>query len=150
MAVGGCGGAGKPVKVSGILTLDGKPFPGATITFTPAEGSGKPAGGRSEVDGSFQLTTYKPDDGALPGDYKVSVTYQEGDKTLGDQDPGKMSDKEKTAFFRRLSPQGRARDEKKKASTAVPTVYTSATTTPLRVTVPAGGKVELTLRSTAR
>src|SRR5437867_12591753 len=69
----GCGSPTKAVKVQGTVTLDGKPFPGATVTFTPVEATGKPASGRSESDGGFQLTTFKPDDGALPGDYKVVV-----------------------------------------------------------------------------
>src|SRR5690242_6369672 len=42
----GCGGgAGKPVKVNGLVTLDKKPLAGATILFLPAKESGKSANG---------------------------------------------------------------------------------------------------------
>ncbi len=152
VSLGGCGGVGKPVKVHGVLTLDGKPLAGATITFTPAQGDGKPAYGRSESDGSFLLTTFKPDDGALPGDYKVTVTYSEPDKAADAGDPMKMDDKAKMAFFMRMSPEGKAKAEreKKKTGGSVPTAYTSPTTTPLKMTVPVNGKAEINLRSTAR
>ena len=146
----GCGSPTKAVKVQGTVTLDGKPFPGATVTFTPVEATVKPASGRSEADGGFQLTTFKPDDGALPGDYKVVVTYVEENKNAENADPMKGDDKAKMAFFMKMNPQGRAKEEKKKASTAVPAVYTSPATTPLKVTVPTDGKVEIAMRSTAR
>jgi HEAT repeat protein len=126
LAVGlaGCRGQGKPVKVEGSLTLDGKPFSGATITFVPAEGSGRSASGLSEQDGSFRLTTFKPDDGALPGEYKITVTYYQPDKTIEKGDPSEMDNKTKMAFFlpdvspgegqgrnaAEDSPQGRSRD----------------------------------------
>jgi hypothetical protein len=140
------------VKVEGVLTLDGKPFSGATVTFAPVEGSGRSASGLSEEDGSFRLTTFKPDDGALPGEYKITVSYIELDKSAAHGDPTTMDDKAKMAMFMRLSPDGRAKEKQReqKARKVVPEVYTDSSRTPLKCTVPVDGKVELSLRSTAR
>jgi hypothetical protein len=151
VGLAGCSG-GKPVKVEGVLTLDGKPFPGATIMCVPAAGNGRSACGLSEEDGSFRLTTFKPDDGALPGEYKITVTFIEPDKSVEKGDPMAMDNKTKMAFFSRMSPQGKAKEEQrqKKAAKVVPEVYTDMSRTPLKCTVPVEGKLELPLRSSAR
>jgi len=151
VGLAGCGAQAKPVKVAGIVALDGKPFSGATVTFSPAEGSGKSASGRSEEDGSFQLTTFKPDDGAVPGEYKITVSFSETETTTGGGDPMKMGDKSRMEFFSRMSPEVRLKEEakQKKARKPVPELYSDVSKTPLKCTVPADGKVELNLRSTA-
>jgi hypothetical protein len=152
LGLAGCGGRGKAVKVEGVVTLDGKPFPGATVTFVPADGNGRSASGLSEEDGSFRLTTFKPDDGAVPGDYKIIVSFIEADKSTEKGDPMERDNKAKMAFFSRMSPQGRLKAEmsQQKARKPVPEVYTDMNRTPLKCTVPVEGKVELSLRSTAR
>jgi hypothetical protein len=148
--VAGCSSGG-PVKVKGTVTLDGKPFPGASVTFIPAAEGGRSATGLTRADGSFELTTFKPEDGALPGEYKITVLYVEPDKSGEAGDPSKMDPKDMKSFFSRLSPQGRARAEAKerKARKVIPDVYTDVKTTPLKSTVPVVGKVELDLKSTA-
>ena len=52
----------------------------ASITFQPsAAGPGtKGASGNIGDDGSFTLSTVKPGDGALPGDYRVTVHVMQG------------------------------------------------------------------------
>ena len=47
----------------------------ASITFQPASGGPGTKGASSLIaeDGSFSLRTLKPGDGALPGDYRVTV-----------------------------------------------------------------------------
>jgi hypothetical protein len=152
VGLAGCGGQGKPVKVEGVVTLDGKPFPGATVTFLPAAGNGRSASGLSEKDGSFRLTTFKPDDGALPGEYKITVLFSEGDQLIEGDDPMKMDDKSRMAFFSKMSPEGRAKAEmkEKKARKVVPEIYTDMNKTPLKCTVPVDGKVDVALRSTVR
>jgi len=70
----GCGGGKqKLAKVSGVVTLDGKPLDGAMVTFQPTDG-GRPATGVTGADGHFTLTTYTSGDGAQLGDHKVLVT----------------------------------------------------------------------------
>src|SRR5262245_11396137 len=144
----GCGGKGKPVKVQGIVTLDDKPVPGATVVFVPEGGSGRSASGRTESDGTFRLTTFSTDDGALPGQYKVPVTVSQGDKATEGGNPMQMDDKAKAAFFSKLK--SRDNEAAKKPDSSGPSVYQDAKTTPLKEVVPPDGKVELRLRSSAR
>src|SRR5438445_102587 len=76
LGVTGCGGS-KPVKVKGTVTFDGKPLPHSQIKFLPIAEKGREANGVTDADGTFQLETFSNGDGALPGDYKVTVQYQE-------------------------------------------------------------------------
>jgi hypothetical protein len=63
--------------VLGKLYFDGTPAPGAVVYLDPVDKSGMKASGVVEADGSFRLTTYKGFDGAVAGDYKVSVTWKD-------------------------------------------------------------------------
>ena len=75
----GCGrktGVEGVVKVSGTVNFQGKPVEGATVVFAP-EGDRRAASGRTDATGKFQLMTLNPNDGALPGKYKVSITKVE-------------------------------------------------------------------------
>jgi hypothetical protein len=70
-------GCSKPVHpVRGTVTFEGKPLPGGgVITFLPIDGeTEKVANGTIAADGSYRLTTSKPDDGARPGEYRVVIT----------------------------------------------------------------------------
>jgi hypothetical protein len=72
----GCGsGATKLYKVSGKVTLDGKPVSEATVEFEPLDPAGgqKPASGRTGSDGTFSLSTNTSGDGAVAGKYKVTI-----------------------------------------------------------------------------
>jgi hypothetical protein len=65
-----------PVK--GKVTIDGKPLSQAKVMFAPVEAGdsidpGKPAFGLLADDGSFTLTTYKKNDGAVVGEHWVSI-----------------------------------------------------------------------------
>jgi hypothetical protein len=134
----GCSGQYKTVPVEGIVTLDGKPVEGATVSFCPAEG--RPASGLTDADGVFQLTTFKEDDGALPGDYRVVVKKTEGHTPLNDTKPGE--DKDAAEHYRRMV------DTKKPKKTLLPAVYGDEATTMLRCRVPAEGRVTVELKST--
>ncbi len=157
LACAGCGsGQAKAVKVRGVLTLDGKPLSGATVTFIPSvESSGRMASGRTEADGGFQLTTFRTEDGALPGEYKVTVELVQADPYWEAKgDPERMSPKDKEAYFNRISmtPQELAKEGalRKRAPLSVPVIYGDAKLTPLKETVPPEGTVRLELRSTAK
>jgi hypothetical protein len=68
----GCGGDGlETVRVTGTVTIDGKPLTQGTVSFTPEKGRG--ATGQIASDGSFTLTTYKKGDGVVLGRHKVAV-----------------------------------------------------------------------------
>jgi len=70
----GCsdGGGATTVKVKGTVIAGGKAVDGAVITFYSKSG-GEAASGRTDEEGKFQLTSRKPNDGAVPGDYIVTV-----------------------------------------------------------------------------
>lgn len=71
----GCGPSNPPTyKVSGVVKLDGKPVPGATVTFLPDTGTdAQPATGTSDNEGKYSLTTFVSGDGAMKGMYLVTV-----------------------------------------------------------------------------
>jgi hypothetical protein len=79
LALTGCG-RGKPhVPVTGTVKYaDGSVPKGviASITFQPASAGPESKGASSTInpeDGSFELSTVQPGDGALPGDYVVTL-----------------------------------------------------------------------------
>jgi hypothetical protein len=60
-------------RVRGVVTLDGALYTrGGAVLFQPA-GSAKMATGRIASDGSFELSTYSPGDGAAVGRHQVIV-----------------------------------------------------------------------------
>ncbi len=61
------------VKVTGMVSLDGQPLEGAHIRFSP-ESKGPAAFAISDKRGRFELRTFDPGDGAVPGKYAISVT----------------------------------------------------------------------------
>jgi len=83
LIVTGCGddtGLAKRYPVQGTVTYQGKPVENGQITFTPtkSDDSSRPAGG-TILEGKYTLTTANPDDGALPGEYLVSVASKQVD-----------------------------------------------------------------------
>lgn len=72
MAVG-CGG--KPAKVSGAVSVDGKLLDQGTVFFAPAAG-GMRASGIIQSDGSYVIKTNR-DTGLEVGEYNVGVVSRE-------------------------------------------------------------------------
>jgi hypothetical protein len=74
----GCGSGGQlevyPVK--GRITYNGKPMVGGGAISIIPQGSSPSmdSGGEIGTDGSYELTTYKPGDGAVAGEYRVVIT----------------------------------------------------------------------------
>jgi hypothetical protein len=68
----GCGK--RLVTVKGTVTLDGKPVHRATVVFEPLTAEGFPAAAQTNEEGVFYLGTHKSQDGAYPGEYRVTVT----------------------------------------------------------------------------
>jgi hypothetical protein len=118
-AAAGCGTNGLTglYKVKGKITLQGQPIDDVVVTFKPIEvdPAKRPAGGRSTADGTFVISTLKPNDGAYPGKYKVLV--------------GKfVANKAQTL-----------------SSDTVPMKYRNAETTPIEYEVKAGKNALLTI-----
>jgi hypothetical protein len=83
-----CGPSGPEMaSISGKVTYGGKPVPKGTITFIPSSPGGRNAVGVIGPDGSYTLQTEKPGDGALLGDYIVTVSAH--DEAVLDYIPAK-------------------------------------------------------------
>jgi hypothetical protein len=92
----GCGGSGVYPVEGRVVWKDGTPakeLAGSQVVFDLAEKQTS-ARGTIQADGTFRLTTNKPDDGALAGEHQVLVV-EIGRKPLGGADatalaPGAM------------------------------------------------------------
>lgn len=60
----------------GIVNYKGKPVEGATLVFSPENGT-HAATGVTDANGRFKLSTFNPGDGAVAGKYQVTVTKVE-------------------------------------------------------------------------
>jgi hypothetical protein len=71
----GCGGQGAYPAHGKVTFDDGKPLDGAVVVFRSLSGD-RPvtARGQTQGDGTFELSTYKPKDGAVLGSHKVAVS----------------------------------------------------------------------------
>jgi hypothetical protein len=58
--------------VTGVVTVDGKPVPGAQVLFTSP--NRRPAAAETDTEGRYVLSTYEAGDGAAVGSYTVTVT----------------------------------------------------------------------------
>ncbi len=83
VSVAGCGSSEPRVDTSlvrGQVYVDEQPADGAVLVFHPQSNDGlsqqlRPRGTADER-GRFRLTTYQRDDGAPPGDYRVTVIWR--------------------------------------------------------------------------
>lgn len=81
LVIAGCSGqAVNTEPVEGIVTLDGEPVEGATLTFIPVQpGSGAAATGITDAEGKYRLTAVdagpeaEAGTGTMPGEYYVGV-----------------------------------------------------------------------------
>lgn len=135
----GCGGV-RPVKVSGTLTLNGQPVEGATVQFVPVDPGGRPALGLTKADGGFSLTTIEDQDGALPGQYKVVITYNPP------LESSSAAPAQTTEQGMKAAMQAQAQAKKTKPKYVIPPAYTDATKTPLTQTIPASGPITLEIK----
>ena len=76
----GCGGepSFEMVPVSGIVTMDGEPLAGATVTFLPKSSGDMNAGpaslGETDAAGQFTLKTGEGEPGAVVASHQVMIT----------------------------------------------------------------------------
>jgi hypothetical protein len=147
----GCGAKNEQkelVPVAGRVTLDGKPVHSTTVTFIPVSGNGSDATAATKLDGSFQLATFRggvtPGDGALPGEYKVVISYSPELEVFKDIQPG-MSQAEANAAYGK----GMAERAQHVANPTfrIPAAYSNPKKTPLRQVVPPAGPVIFALQS---
>jgi hypothetical protein len=136
----GCEGKTKPVK--GMVKLDGIPVARATVVFMPDnQDEGRPASGYTSSDGTFQLTTFKLDDGALPGTYRVLIKQTEAAR-----DPGEAQQSAQKKAKAKIE----GKSLQKSRQPTLPGAYAKFDTTPLRCTVPVTGPVTFDLNKGAK
>ena len=62
-------------SVHGTVTLDGQPVEGVSVVFTAKEGSSRPATGRTDEKGTFEMITGGASrNGVMAGDYFVTFS----------------------------------------------------------------------------
>jgi hypothetical protein len=135
LTAAGCGSA-RTAPVKGVVTFDNKPLPNAFVTFVAQDKGGHDAHGMTDASGAFQLSTFQPRDGALPGLYKVTVHYSEPA-----QAPGNVRSAEDVQ--KALVQAGPS----KKPSVVLPPVYSQPDKTPFTHRVPDNGDARLELKS---
>src|SRR5262249_16971240 len=137
LSIVGCGddsGLGKRYPVSGTVTYKEKPLESGTINFAPVDAKARAAGGTIS-DAKYSLTTQDPNDGALPGKYRVSVVAKLIDRSQVDlkiKKPreGTVTDAEKKAMAI-VFPQKVAAKAAAKAKNLIPAKYSSPETSGL-------------------
>ncbi len=83
LATFGCGSSGPEMaRVRGTVTYQGKPMTKGTITFVSPDEKRPNATSAIGADGSFDLQTVEPGDGAQVGDYVVTVSGVGTDEIL--------------------------------------------------------------------
>jgi hypothetical protein len=86
----GCSGTGLPiVPVNGKVTFAGGPPPKpGTITFTPITVEpgmpNRPGNAAFDEQGTFQVTSFKENDGLVPGTYHANIACWTGTPSSGD------------------------------------------------------------------
>ena len=75
-------------KVKGIVTLDGSPVEGASISLSPnfSGENARSAGASSGKNGEFTIQTLMPNDGIFPGEYSITVRKMVTDKTYTEEE----------------------------------------------------------------
>jgi hypothetical protein len=140
----GCGGATKPVPVEGKVTLDGQPVAGAAVSFLMGPGTPQPAHGETQEDGSYRINTANLGEGALPGEYKVTVVWEPPPPPQFRSGEGGPSRQEQ----QRAIEQAQAKARKTGKGPNIPAIYSDPVKTPLKVKVPApGGRADFALTS---
>jgi hypothetical protein len=68
----GCNGSPATARVTGTITFDGKPLPGASVGFFPEDGS-RSSFGATDTSGRYELKFSASAIGAMPGKHKVVI-----------------------------------------------------------------------------
>lgn len=91
LTVLGCGSVKHPfetVPASGVVKYKGQPVAGATVSFIPKEANKPPAQAQTDAQGRFRLWTYEPGDGAVIGEYVVTILKVKIDESVKADDEG--------------------------------------------------------------
>lgn len=120
----------KTYPVTGTVMKGGKPVSGAQIVFVSVEQGGQSAFATSDNDGKYQLMTFEPNDGAIPGTYVVKVSKFEGGVAPAGGETRNLSPEEEAKLY---NPDEKAPPPPKNE---LPQKYASEVTSGLKHTVP--------------
>jgi hypothetical protein len=119
-------------RVTGTVTMDGKPVAGADVTFHPASKQGDTAYARTDRLGHFDVKTGGTGRGVLMDDYRVTVTKYASEEKLVSPDEAK-----------KVLPKDGKAPPPPKLTNAVPEIYASVQKTPVTVSVKSRRPVRL-------
>src|SRR3954465_12776818 len=85
----GCNRGPKMVPVTGKVIYNGRPLEFGVVMFQPP--SGQPAQGQIQPDGTFNLSTYRLNDGAVVAKHKVRIACYESMRPGFAKGPGEQS-----------------------------------------------------------
>lgn len=84
--IAGCAPTGpdrpKTYPVTGTVTYKGEPVADANLNFQHVDGSAYSLA-KTDASGKYELTTFEAGDGAVPGEYKVSISKFEAVASTG-------------------------------------------------------------------
>jgi hypothetical protein len=143
----------KTVHVTGTVKYKGQPVVDADVGFMNTSATGKSAAGKTDAEGRFTLTTLvagaKMQDGAMAGDYKVTVAKKlaggAGQMPAPSGDPATMTPEEKQKMMdeRAALQQQQQRQNQPadpgKIESELPVSYADVKKTELTATVKEGG-----------
>lgn len=86
LALAGCGGGPKLARVSGVVTVDGRPYKNAIVSFQPVAAAGGENAGMgstalTDEQGRYTLMTIDGKSGAVVGKHKVRIQTKRDDPT---------------------------------------------------------------------
>lgn len=155
LAMLGCnqGGSSGTVPVSGVITLDGTPVEGATVSFAPTGGEGVAAAGMTDAKGRYELTTQEPGDGAMPGKYMVMISKVQTAPDPGAEavKPGMSPEEATEAVMKARDAAGLTGEEGPAVTDLLPAKYKNPSQSGFTVEVaPGKGEFNFDLKSDAK
>lgn len=120
----------KTYPVTGTVTKGGKPVSGAQIVFVSVEQGGQSAFATTDGEGKYQLMTFEPNDGAIPGTYVIKVSKYESGVAPTTTETRNLTPEEESKLY---NPDEKAPPPPKNE---LPQKYASEVTSGLKHTVP--------------
>jgi hypothetical protein len=136
----GCGGGGasdrpKTYPVSGTVKLNGAPVKDAVVTFQ-LDGGKESAVGSTDADGKYALSTFGSKDGAVAGQYKITITKFDAPPAPTTPPPGQIAPPGLSDSYAPPAGGGKAGGAPKNL---LPPKYANAESSALRATVNESG-----------
>jgi hypothetical protein len=89
----GCGDNTGPAKVSGVVTLDGKPLPNTNVIFNPVSSNNLICAGGTDANGRYEIYYADRKSGAPVGLYKVTLTNGQSGENGMEEKPETVPEK---------------------------------------------------------